>query len=133
METPEVDLLDAFRSRDFRLFWAGLTVSNIGSWMQVFALGILVVQIADREGTPELAPLYLGLMGLARAIPGLAFTLVAGAVADRVDRRKLLIITQSTMALNAAVLAVLSFAGLANLADVLAAAPIHSVSFAFVQ
>src|SRR5947208_2235953 len=46
--------------------------------MQVFALGILVVQIAEREGTPELAPLYLGLMGLARAIPGLAFTVLAG-------------------------------------------------------
>jgi len=99
--------------------------------MQVFALGILVVQIAERDGTPELAPLYLGLMGLARAIPGLAFTLVAGAVADRVDRRKLLMITQSTMALNAAVLAVLSFAGLANLADVLAAATIQSAAFAF--
>src|SRR5438105_3949484 len=99
--------------------------------MQVFALGILVVQIADREGKPELAPLYLGLMGLARAVPGLAFTLLAGAVADRVDRRRLLIITQSTMALNAAVLAVLTYLGLANLAEVLAAATIQSAAFAF--
>jgi len=45
--------------------------------MQVFALGILVVQIAERDGVPQLAPLYLGLTGLARAIPGLAFTCVA--------------------------------------------------------
>src|SRR5437868_13125048 len=115
METPEVDLLDAFRSRDFRLFWTGLTVSNIGSWMQVFALGILVVQIADRDGQPELAPFYLGLMGLARAVPGLAFTLLAGAVADRVDPRRLILMTQTTMALNAGVLSILVYAGLAHL------------------
>src|SRR3981081_4866587 len=108
--TQEVPLLDALRSRDFRLLVTGLAVSNIGGWMQIFALGILVVQIAEREGHPELAPFYLGLMGLARAVPGLALTLLAGAVADRVDRRSLLLITQSTMALNAAVLAIIAYA-----------------------
>jgi hypothetical protein len=99
--------------------------------MQVFALGILVVQIAERDGVPELAPLYLGLTGLARAIPGLAFTLIAGAVADRVDRRRILFVTQSTMALNAAALAVVAYLGLANLAWVLVAATIQSAAFAF--
>jgi MFS family permease len=128
---PEDHLLDAFRSRDFRYFWAGLAVSNIGAWMQVFALGILVVQIAERDGVPELAPFYLGLMGLARAVPGLALTLIAGAVADRVDRRRLLFVTQSTMALNAAVLAVLAYFGLASLLSVLVAAAIQSAAFAF--
>src|SRR5690242_15713554 len=99
--------------------------------MQIFALGILVVQIAEREGNPELAPLYLGLMGLARAVPGLLFTLVAGAVADRVDRRKLLLITQTTMAVNAGVLALVVFVGAASLWYVLVAAVIQSVAFAF--
>lgn len=99
--------------------------------MQVFALGILVVQIADRDGSPELAPFYLGLMGLARAIPGLAFTLIAGAVADRVDRRKLLFITQSTMALNAGALAIVAYLGAATLPVVLVAATIQSAAFAF--
>jgi MFS family permease len=129
--TEEVALLDALRSRDFRLLIAGLTVSNVGGWMQIFALGILVVQIADREGAPELAPFYLGLMGLARAVPGLALTLLAGAVADRVDRRSLLLITQSTMALSAAVLAVVVFAGASTIPIVLAAAAIQSAAFAF--
>ncbi len=124
-------MLDALRFRDFRYFWAGLTVSSIGAWMQVFALGILVVQIAERDGVPELAPLYLGLMGLARAVPGLLFTLVAGAVADRVDRRGLLLATQSIMALNAGVLAVLAFLGAAALWSVLLAATIQSAAFAF--
>lgn len=99
--------------------------------MQVFALGILVVQIAERDGAPELAPFYLGLIGLARAIPGLAFTLVAGAVADRVDRRRLLMVTQSTMALNATALAIVTALGVANLWHVLIAATIQSAAFAF--
>jgi len=99
--------------------------------MQIFALGILVVQIADREGAPELAPFYLGLAGLARAVPGLLLTLLAGAVADRVDRRRLLLITQSTMALNAAALAVLTFSGNANIPIVLVGSAIQSAAFAF--
>ena len=99
--------------------------------MQIFALGILVVQIADRDGSPDLAPFYLGLMGLARAIPGLALTLIAGAVADRVDRRRLLFVTQSAMAVNAGVLAALAYLGLASLWSVLVAAAVQSAAFAF--
>lgn len=99
--------------------------------MQIFALGILVVQIAAREGAPELAPFYLGLMGLARAVPGIALTLLAGAVADRVDRRRLLVITQSTMALTSAVLAVVAYAGAATIPIVLIASVIQSAAFAF--
>jgi MFS family permease len=113
------------------LLIAGLTVSNIGGWMQIFALGILVVQIADREGHPELAPFYLGLMGLARALPGIALTLLAGAVADRTDRRRLVMITQSVMALNAAALAVITFAGGANIPVVLVGSAIQSAAFSF--
>ncbi|MDQ2952734.1 MAG: MFS transporter [Chloroflexota bacterium] len=103
----------------------------MGAWMQVFALGILVVQIAERDGVPQLAPFYLGLTGLARAIPGLAFTLIAGAVADRMDRRRIVFITQTTMAVNAGALAVLAYLGQANLAWVLIAATIQSAAFAF--
>ena len=106
-------------------------MSSVGSWMQIFALGILVVQIADRDGAPELAPFYLGLMGLARALPGVALTIVAGAVADRVDRRRLLVITQSILALNAAALAALAYLGMATLGIVLIAATIQSAAFAF--
>ena len=99
--------------------------------MQIFALGILVVQIAQRDGVPDLAPLYLGLMGLARAIPGVALTLIAGAVADRMDRRRILFVTQSAMALNAGVLALLAYLGVATLPTVLVAAAIQSAAFAF--
>src|SRR5207302_507753 len=85
-------MLAALDYRDFRLFWAGLVVSNIGTWMQQFGLGWLVVQLAIQDGVPNLAPFYLGLTGLARALPGLAFGLFGGVVADRADRRRLLLV-----------------------------------------
>jgi MFS family permease len=117
--------------RDFRLFWAGLAVSQIGSWMQVFALGILVVQLARSDGSVGLAPFYLGLIGLARAIPGLALTLIAGAVADRTDRRRLLLLTQAVMSVNASLLALVTLAGVVTLFDVMLAAAVQSAAFAF--
>src|SRR5436309_13501823 len=96
----------ALEHRDFRLFWIGVVVSNIGTWMQQFGLGWLVVQLAIKDGSPQLAPFYLGLVGLARAVPGLAFGLFGGVVADRADRRRLLLLTQSSPAVSAAVRAV---------------------------
>jgi MFS family permease len=108
-----------------------MTVSNVGGWMQIFALGLLVVQIAERQGAPELAPFYLGLMGLARAVPGLALTLLAGAVADRFDRRLILFCSQTTMALSSAALAVAAYAGAATIPLVLLATAVSSAAFAF--
>ena len=98
-EPGRTSLWSALEHRDFRLFWIGLVVSNVGTWMQQFGLGWLVVQLAIKDGVPQLAPFYLGLVGLARALPGLAFGLFGGVVADRADRRRLLILTQSTAAI----------------------------------
>ncbi|MFN2461644.1 MAG: MFS transporter, partial [Candidatus Velthaea sp.] len=66
--------------RDFRLLWSGLLVGNLGTWMQFTALGYEVVHIAP---APNLAAFYVGLMGVARAVPVLAFSPFAGVVADR--------------------------------------------------
>ena len=119
--------LAALLYRDFRLFWIGLLVSNIGTWMQQFGLGWLVVQLAIRDATPQLAPLYLGLVGLARAIPGLAFGLFGGVVADRADRRRLLIVTQSSAAILATVLGVLTISGSINIVEVVLISAINSI------
>src|SRR2546427_7449546 len=97
----------ALEHRDFRLFWIGLVVSNVGTWMQQFGLGWLIVQLATKDGVPQLAPFYLGLAGLARAVPVLAFGLFGGVVADRAERRRLLILTQTSAAALAALLGVL--------------------------
>ncbi|HKC89912.1 MAG TPA: MFS transporter [Candidatus Limnocylindria bacterium] len=123
--------LSALLYRDFRLFWIGLAVSNVGTWMQQFGLGWLVVQLAIRDGTPQLAPLYLGLTGLARAVPGLAFGLFGGVVADRADRRRLLILTQSSAAAAAAVLAALTISGSINIVEVILVSALNSIIFSF--
>jgi MFS family permease len=121
----------ALEFRDFRLFWFGLVVSNIGSWMQIYGLGWLVVQLAIRDGVPQLAPLYLGLVGLARAVPGLAFGLFGGAVADRADRRRLLIVTQVSASIVAFVLASLTITEHINIVEVVLISAMNSIIFSF--
>jgi predicted MFS family arabinose efflux permease len=124
-------MLAALDYRDFRLFWFGLVVSNIGSWMQIYGLGWLVVQLAIRDGEAHLAPLYLGLVGLSRAIPGLTFGLFGGAVADRADRRRLLIVTQSSAAIVAGILAVLTITERINIVEVILISALNSIIFSF--
>src|SRR5207244_4234399 len=76
-----------------------------GSWMQMIGQGWLVLQLTN-------SPFWLGMVAFARAVPVLAFSLFAGAVADRVDRRRLLLATQSTAGVLALLLAVLTSTGL---------------------
>lgn len=99
--------------------------------MQMFGQGYLVVQLAIRDGVPQLAPLYLGFVGLARAIPGLTFGLFGGVVADRADRRRLLIVTQSLAASTAAVLATLTITGRIEIVQILLLGALNSLIFSF--
>ena len=131
VEPGRTSAIAALRYRDFRLFWFGLLVSNTGTWMQMFGQGYLVVQLAVQGGVPQLAPLYLGLVGLARAIPGLSLGLFGGAVADRSDRRRLLLVTQSCAAVVAAILAGLTFAGHITVPEILLLGALNSTIFAF--
>jgi MFS family permease len=131
VEPGRTSMLAALEYRDFRLFWFGLVVSNIGSWMQIYGLGWLVVQLAIRDGAPQLAPLYLGLVGLSRAIPGLAFGLFGGAVADRADRRQLLMVTQTSAAIVAAILAVLTITEHINIIEIVLVSALNSIIFSF--
>src|SRR6195256_1789700 len=130
-EPGRTSALAALEFRDFRLFWFGLVVSNIGSWMQIYGLGWLVVQLAIRDGVPQLAPFYLGLVGLSRAIPGLTFGLFGGAVADRADRRRLLIVTQSSAAVVAFILAILTITEHINIVEVVLISAMNSIIFSF--
>ncbi len=79
--------LAAFSFRSFRLLWAGAFLSSIGTWTQDVALAWI---IHSRLGDP----FYLGLRSFAQEAPLLAFMLVGGAVADRVDRRRILLASQ---------------------------------------
>jgi len=91
----------ALRHPEFRLFWTGNFISNIGSWMQNVAQGWLVLQLTN-------SPLWLGLVGFAQQVPALVFSLLGGVIADRASRRRLLMATQTTMMLLAVLLAVLT-------------------------
>lgn len=99
--------------------------------MQMFGQGYLVVLLAVRDGVPHLAPLYLGLVGLARAIPGLTFGLFGGVVADRADRRRLLLVTQVLAATTAAILAALTISGRIDIVQILLLGAINSLIFSF--
>jgi MFS family permease len=123
--------LDALRHRDFRLLWAGLLTSGAGDSMQLFAIGWLVVQLADRDGVPQRAPLYIGLVGLSRSVPAIAFSLFGGVFADRMDRRKLLAAAQSTGALLAVVLAVLTLTDRISLPSVMLISALGAAAFGF--
>ncbi|GAC1698557.1 MAG: MFS transporter [Candidatus Limnocylindrales bacterium] len=131
VEPGRTSAIAALRYRDFRLFWFGLLVSNTGTWMQMFGQGYLVVQLAIRDGVPQLAPLYLGLVGLARAVPGLSLGLFGGALADRSDRRRLLLVTQSGALIIAGILAGLTVFGNIPVPEILLLGALNSTIFAF--
>src|SRR3990172_5517542 len=99
-----VGRLAAFRYRDYRLFWASLFISNIGTWMQMTATNWLLYQLTN-------SPMLLGLNGVFRAAPAIALGLISGTFVDRYDRRWLLLWTQSILGLLALGLAILDHAG----------------------
>src|SRR5437867_12575729 len=101
----------AFRHRNFRLLWTSQLVSMAGSMMQSAAILWHVSLLVP----PSQRGLALGMVGLVRVLPIIALSLVAGVVADAVDRRRLLLVTQTGMAIAAATLAVVTFAGVREL------------------
>lgn len=91
---------ESFRHRAYAQFWSGALVSNTGTWMQNYALTVLVYSLRSSE-------LDLGIVNFVSGIPTLIFGLYAGVLADRVDRRKLIIWAQAALMLQAAMLGAL--------------------------
>jgi MFS family permease len=96
--------LRALNHRDFRVFWSGQLVSLVGTWMQSVAQSWLVLQLSD-------SPLKLGLIGTFQFAPVLLFSVVAGAIADRLPKRRLLLVTQTALCLQALTLTELVWTG----------------------
>jgi MFS family permease len=94
----------ALRHRDFRLLWLGLLISVSGSMMQNAAILWHIYDVSHN-------PIALGAVGLVRIAPVILFSLISGLAADTFDRRKLMILTQSGMALCAFLLGLLAFLG----------------------
>ena len=95
----------ALRHRDFRLLWLGQIVSITGSQMQLVAINWHVYLLTKD-------PLALGLVGLFRGVPIIICSLAGGVVADAVDRKRAMIVTQTLMLLTAALLTAETLAGL---------------------
>jgi MFS family permease len=91
----------AFESRNFRIFWISQFVSLIGTWMQNTVQPYLAYQITGQ-------PIYLGYIGFAATLPTLLFTLPAGVIVERLNKRNVVIAMQALMALQAFALAALA-------------------------
>ena len=98
----------ALQHRNFRLIWIGQLVSMAGSMMQSAAILWHVSVLVE----PSRRGLALGMVGLVRVVPIVAFSLIAGVIADAHDRRRLMLVTQTGMAICAATLAWIAFAGM---------------------
>jgi MFS family permease len=117
----------ALRHRNFRLLWIGQIVSVSGSMMQSAAILWHVALVAP----PGQKAIALGLVGLVRVLPIVGFSLVSGVVADAFDRRRVMLVTQSAMALLAAVLAGLTLHGLQTPWPIYVVAALSSAAGAF--
>ncbi|MFL6390215.1 MAG: MFS transporter [Terriglobales bacterium] len=102
----------ALRHRDFRLFWTGNFLSNIGTWMQNIAQGWLVLQLTN-------SAFWLGVVGFAASFPILLFALIGGVIADHVNKRKMLMITQSAMMTFAFIMAALAYFKIINVNEII--------------
>ncbi len=98
----------ALRNANYRIFWSSVFTSNIGSWIQTVAQGYLVLQLTN-------SPFMVGLVSFATSLPVLLFTLVGGVVADRRDKRRLLIMTQSLLLAVTMVMALLTLTNVINI------------------
>jgi MFS family permease len=99
-ESPPRSIVRSLRHRNFRLFFGGQSISLIGTWMQRVALGWLVYRMTS-------SAFLLGLVGFSGQIPTFVFASFAGVLADRLNRHRILILTQTLAMIQALVLSFL--------------------------
>lgn len=118
------DKFAALRYRDFRLLWIGLLISNIGSQMQIAAVNWHIYLITH-------SAVSLGLIGLARFLPIAVFSLVAGSTADAHNRKKILLITQTTLTILSLILAIVTLNNTVNTWIIYVITALSAIAFAF--
>ncbi len=119
-----IHLPPALRHRKFTLLWAGLFLSVAGSQMQLWALFWHIRTLSDQ-------PIAVSGVGVARFVPILVFSLLAGLVADLRNRRRVMMTTQSVMMLTALGLALLTFADVIQLWHIYLLTAIQAVAISF--
>jgi len=97
-------VLSPLRHRDFRVFWIGLILSSVGSQFTQVAMAWQIYELTN-------SPLQIGLIGLVRAVPQMIILLFGGLLADAINRRKLMMVTQGSLFFVSGALALLSSSG----------------------
>ena len=90
------------RHRNYRLYFGGQLISQVGTWLQNAAQAWLVLDLSHSAAS-------VGWLGFCLYTPFAVFGLVGGALADRIDRRRMMVLTQTAMALCAAALAIVTY------------------------
>jgi len=123
---PEVrqSAFSSLRHRDFRLLWMGQIVSITGSQMQQAAINWHIYVLTR-------SAFALGMLGACRAVPIILCSLMGGVVADVVDRRRLMVVTQTLMLTCSALLAIITFGGLTHAWPIFLLTAIASAAWAF--
>jgi MFS family permease len=117
-------LVSSLRYRDWRYLWCGLVTAQTGEWMDSIAINWLVwVQTGS--------PLALGTVNLVRGLPTMLYSLVGGVVADRVDRRTLMLMTRLGGLVATAAIASLATAGVLQLWQLYVLVALRGVTYAF--
>ena len=124
MKSSNNSAFAALRHRDFRLLWLGQIVSVTGSQMQFVAINWHVYVLTK-------SPYALGLVGLFRGVPIIICSLAGGVVADAIDRKRLMIVTQTIMLASAALLTAGTIAGLESVWPIYVLSGIASAATAF--
>ena len=119
-----IRLFNSLSVRNYRIYAGGALISNTGTWMQNTAQAWLVLQLSD-------SGLILGITLAVQLLPTLLLSAIAGVVADRLSKRKLLAIAQISMAVPSVVLSVLAIIGVVKVWHVLAIAFIFGIGRAF--
>src|ERR1700730_16598386 len=117
----------ALHYRDFRLLWTGLAVSAVGTWMQIVAMSLLVLDLTHGSAVA------LGTLSLTQALSFLIFATVGGSVADHFDKRRLLLVTQILMIGFAVLLGILTMTGVIRFWMILLLAFASSSALSFDQ
>jgi predicted MFS family arabinose efflux permease len=114
----------AFHYRDFRLMWVGACMSSIGTWMQIVAQGWLIYRLSH-------SAFLLALDQFLAGIPIFLFSLIGGVVADRTERRKILLVSQYIQMGSAATLTILVALGLTHVWPILCLSFVSGFAQAF--
>jgi MFS family permease len=117
-------IFKAFQYRDFRLMWIGACTSSIGTWMQIVAQGWLIYRLSHSS-------FLLGLDQFLGGLPIFLFTLIGGVVADRIERRKILLVSQYIQMASAAILTVLVATGIVQVWEILCLSFVSGLAQAF--